>query len=153
MGPSHAEIDDLFAHYGFAIDDDRLEDWLGLFTPDCRYRIVARENWEAGLRIAVVYADGRAMLEDRVAALRRANIYEPQRYRHAIGRALRDPSDAHRARASYHVARIMREGDVDLFSVGEYRIRVASADGRLLIREIDVIYDNARIDTLLALPL
>ena len=153
MAPPRADIDDLFARYGFAIDDDRLEDWLELFVPDCRYRIVARENRDAGLPIAVVYADGRAMLEDRVAALRRANIYEPQRYRHVIGRALRDSHDPDRARAAYHVVRIMREGDADLFSVGEYRIRVTAADVRLLVREIDIIYDNARIDTLLALPL
>ena len=37
-----------------------------------------------------------------------------------------------------------------LFSAGEYR---AAFDGALRIREMTVVYDNARIDTLLALPL
>ena len=54
------------------------------------------------------------------------------------------------ARAGYHVARIMREGDLMLFSTGEYR---AAFDEALRIREMTVVYDNARIDTLLALPL
>ena len=37
-----------------------------------------------------------------------------------------------------------------LFSAGEYR---AVLDADLGIRELTVVYDNARIDTLLALPL
>ncbi len=98
----------------------------------------------------MVYADGRAMLADRVAALRRANVYEAQRYRHVIGRALLDEGPPVSARAGYHVARIMREGDIMLFSAGEYR---AAFDEALRIREMTVVYDNARIDTLLALPL
>ena len=81
-------VDGLFARYAMAIDDDRLEDWLELFAEDCRYRIAARDNVEAGLPVSVVYADGRAMLADRVAALRRANVFEAQRYRHVVGRAL-----------------------------------------------------------------
>ena len=143
-------VDGLFARYAMAIDDDRLEDWLELFAEDCRYRIAARENVEAGLPVSVVYADGRAMLADRVAALRRANVFEAQRYRHVIGRALVDEGPPVSARAGYHVARIMREGDLMLFSAGEYR---AVFDGALRIREVTVVYDNARIDTLLALPL
>ena len=140
-------VDGLFARYAMAIDDDRLEDWLELFAEDCRYRIAARDNVEAGLP---VYADGRAMLADRVAALRRANVFEAQRYRHVIGRALVDEGPPVSARAGYHVARIMRKGDLMLFSAGEYR---AAFDGDLRISEMTVVYDNARIDTLLALPL
>ena len=143
-------IDGLFARYAMAIDDDRLEDWLELFAEDCRYRIASRDNVEAGLPVSAVYADGRAMLADRVAALRRANIYEAQRYRHVIGRALVEAGPPVTARAGYQVARIMREGDVMLFSTGEYR---AAFDEALRIREMTVVYDNARIDTLLALPL
>ncbi len=146
-------IDGLFARYGMAIDDDRLEDWLALFAEDCRYRIASRENVEAGLPVSVVYADGRAMLADRVAALRRANVYEPQRYRHVIGRAAVAPGPPVSGRAGYHVARIMREGDVSLFSVGEYRAAFSGFEGGLRITEMTVVYDNARIDTLLALPL
>ncbi len=75
----------LNAAYADAIDSDRLEDWPNFFVDDCRYVITTAENHRAGLAAGVVWADSRAMLEDRVAALRRANIYERQTYRHILG--------------------------------------------------------------------
>ncbi|MSP98456.1 MAG: anthranilate 1,2-dioxygenase, partial [Betaproteobacteria bacterium] len=35
--------------YAYLIDEDRLEDWVECFTDDCLYRIVPRENLDAGL--------------------------------------------------------------------------------------------------------
>ena len=40
---------DLLAEYGMALDQDRLDDWAALFTDDCDYRIISRENEEQGL--------------------------------------------------------------------------------------------------------
>ena len=47
-------INELFNDYGFFLDEDRLEDWLELFIPECNYSIMPRENLELGLR-AVSY--------------------------------------------------------------------------------------------------
>ena len=47
--------------------------------------ITTAENHREGLPAGIVYADSRAMLEDRVTALRQANVYERHRYRHIIG--------------------------------------------------------------------
>src|SRR5215469_11585341 len=79
------EIDALYADYAHCLDNDELETWPDFFTGDCFYRITSAENFAAGLPIGIVYATSRAMLVDRVMALRKANIYEPQRYRHLIG--------------------------------------------------------------------
>src|SRR5499427_9260610 len=61
-----------------------LDRWPDFFTEDCSYRITSAENYEAGLPLGLIYATSRNMLKDRVSALRQANIYEPQRYRHLV---------------------------------------------------------------------
>ncbi len=62
----------------------RSRHWPEFFTDDCIYRITSAENYEAGLPLGLIYATSKNMLSDRVSALRQANIYEPQRYRHLI---------------------------------------------------------------------
>ena len=68
------------AAYAHAIDSDALEQWPAFFTEECHYRITHIENQREGLAAGLVWADSRAMLEDRIAALREANIYERHHY-------------------------------------------------------------------------
>ena len=76
---------DLLAHYGALIDAAQYEEWLGLFASDCRYQVMPRENWQRGLPAALMFCDSRAMLEDRILALREANKYNIHTDRHLIG--------------------------------------------------------------------
>ena len=80
-----ARVAALNADYAAAIDDDRLEDWPDFFEHDCLYKITSADNLRDGNEAGIVYADSRSMLSDRVLALRRANIYERQTYRHIVG--------------------------------------------------------------------
>lgn len=143
------------AAYAEAIDSDSLERWPSFFTADCHYRITHVENERDGLPAGIVWADSRAMLEDRVAALREANIYERQRYRHLLGIPLLESADAAgaRARTPFMVARIMHTGETVLFATGVYRDRFVREDGRLLLAERVAVCDSTVTDTLLALPL
>jgi hypothetical protein len=77
-------IFDLLAH-GALIDAAQYEEWLGLFASECRYQVMPRENWQHGLPAALMFCDSRAMLEDRVLALREANKYNIHTDRHLIG--------------------------------------------------------------------
>src|SRR6266480_5739245 len=92
------EIAELYADYAHCLDADRLEEWPEFFTEDCTYRVTSAENYEAGLPLGIIYATSKNMLVDRVMALRRANIYEPQRYRHLIS-AMRIEGDEGQALA------------------------------------------------------
>jgi len=144
------------AAYAHAIDSDALEQWPAFFTDDCHYRITHIENEREGLPAGIVYADSRAMLEDRIAALREANIYERQRYRHMLGIPLVESvTDTQTtARTPFMVARIMATGETLLFATGVYQDRfVKSADGKLLLAERVAVCDSTVTDTLLALPL
>ncbi|MGZ5271892.1 MAG: aromatic-ring-hydroxylating dioxygenase subunit beta [Ramlibacter sp.] len=143
------------AAYAQAIDTDALEQWPSFFTEDCLYRITNVENEREGLPSGVVYADSRAMLEDRIAALREANIYERQRYRHLLGIPVVESADEQGAvaRTPFLVARIMHTGETTLFASGEYRDRFRRVGGRLLLAERVAVCDSTVTDTLLALPL
>ncbi|HEY4066366.1 MAG TPA: aromatic-ring-hydroxylating dioxygenase subunit beta [Burkholderiaceae bacterium] len=143
------------AAYCEAIDSDELEKWPTFFTPDCRYRITNVDNEREGLAAGIIYADSRDMLEDRIAALRQANIYERQRYRHLLGMPLISASaggEIH-ARTPFMIARIMLTGETDLFATGVYADRFIEQGDRLLLADRVVVCDSTVTDTLLALPL
>lgn len=147
-------VETLNARYVAAIDDDRLEEWPTFFTDPCRYEIISAENVEQNLPLGVFFADSHAMLNDRVQSLRRANIYESQRYRHVVSSTLilsEEKSLVH-AEANFLVVRIMLDGDMRLFMSGRYRDIVDTAGPVPRFREKRVVFDNRRIDTLLALP-
>jgi len=150
-------VENLLARYVHVIDDDRLEDWPGFFTEQGRYLVTTAENYERGLPLPIIYADSRAMLADRVSALRHANIYEAQRYRHTVSATLVERIDAHTARATsnFQVVRIMHTGESMLFASGRYldRIRLTGEGGQTLFEERIVVLDSRAIDTLLAIPL
>jgi anthranilate 1,2-dioxygenase small subunit len=151
------EIEELFARYVHCIDDDRLEEWPEFFVEAGRYRVTTAENLERNLPLPIIYADSRAMMRDRVAALRQANIYEPQRYRHAVSSLLINRIDAASVRAvsNFHVVRVMQTGDSMLFATGRYldRVRVEGEGGLPQFEERVVVLDSRAIDTLLAIPL
>ncbi len=145
----------LNADYARAIDDDRLEDWPGFFTEKCLYKITSADNHRRGLEAGVIYADTKSMLRDRVAALREANIYERQTYRHLIGlpALVGTEGELTRAETPFLVVRIMRDGTMDLFATGRYLDALMDDAGALRLRERVVVCDSGRFDTLLAIPL
>jgi anthranilate 1,2-dioxygenase small subunit/terephthalate 1,2-dioxygenase oxygenase component beta subunit len=151
-----ALIADLNARYADAIDADRLEAWPDFFLDDGRYRITTAENIAQGLPLSMMYATSRAMLRDRITALREANVYEGQRYRHVLGTPLiaAVEADGLRAQTSFMVARVMRTGETMLFATGCYDDRIVfdTADGARFA-EKTVVLDSRQIDTLLAIPL
>lgn len=142
--------------YAADIDADRLEVWPEFFVEDCLYKITTAENHAEGLAGGVVYADTKGMLRDRVLALRKANIYERQSYRHLIGMPsiLSVGSDGIRSETPFMVARIVRDGETTLFATGRFLDLVRDIpDVGLRFVERIVVCDSSRFDTLLAIPL
>ena len=145
----------LNAEYARAIDDDRLEDWPEFFAEPCLYTITSADNHRRGMPVGIIYADSKGMLKDRVAALREANVYERQSYRHVVGlpAILGERDGAMRAETPFLVVRIMRDGTMALFATGRYLDALVEEAGALRFRERVVVCDSSRIDTLLAIPL
>lgn len=146
----------LNARYARCIDNDQVEQWPEFFLDHCLYVITTADNHAAGMQAGMVYADSRGMLQDRVSALRDANVYEQHRYRHIVGLPLVLEQDAEQARVEtpFLVVRVMRDGMSDLFASGRYLDRVArDAGDELRFAERIVVCDSQNIDTLLVLPL
>jgi anthranilate 1,2-dioxygenase small subunit len=146
----------LFADYGALLDDGCYDEWLALFTADCRYTVVPRENYEQGLPTALIFCDSRAMLEDRIQALHEANKYNIHSDRHVIGLPrilVEHPGGGIEAEAPFAVFQTDQEGETRLFATGLYRDRLAPAGDALRIAEALVLLDTAAVPTLLATPL
>ena len=143
------------ADYARCIDDDRLEEWPSFFVEDCLYKVTTADNHREGLEAGVIFANSRGMLSDRISALRQANIYERQSYRHLIGPPSILSIDAGdvRSEAAFMVARIMRDGTTSLFATGRYLDIWHEEDDVLRLKERIVVCDSSRIDTLMAIPL
>ncbi len=143
------------ADYARCIDDDRLESWPDYFNDPCIYKITTAANHREGLEAGIVFANSRGMLIDRVSALREANVYERQSYRHILGMPsiLSQNVDGVRSETPFLVARIMRGGETDVFATGRYLdLYLLNGESAKLAERI-VVCDSSRIDTLLALPL
>jgi 3-phenylpropionate/cinnamic acid dioxygenase small subunit len=148
-------IHELIAAYVECIDEDRLEEWPDFFVEKCHYLITSRQSHEAGYRHGIVYAASRGMLTDRVLALRRANIFEPHRYRHIVGptRIGKIENGMAAVRSNFIAVRIMHDGEMSLFAAGRYLDRIDISTEPYCFTERLVILDSQNIDTLLVIPL
>lgn len=143
------------AAYIRCIDTGALESWPDFFLDDCLYKVTTAENHKAGFAAGVIYADSKAMLSDRILALRQANVYEKQNYRHIIGlpNVIKNGGDTAECETPFIVVRIMHDGQTDVFATGVYLDTLRDAGGQLKFVQRVVVCDSSRFDTLVALPL
>ena len=141
--------------YARSIDDDRLESWPDYFDDPCTYKITTAANYREGLEAGIVFANSKGMLIDRVSSLREANIYEHHTYRHILGvpSILEEIDGGARSETPFLVARVMRDGETDIFATGRYLDLYRIREGGVKLVERIVVCDSSRINTLLALPL
>tara|TARA_R110002095_G_scaffold148484_3_gene128412 strand:+ start:1650 stop:2135 length:486 start_codon:yes stop_codon:yes gene_type:complete len=149
------EVEDLLNAYTQCIDDDDLENWPNFFTEQCLYRIIPRENHEVGLPVAVIWCDSKGMLNDRVTALRHANVYQVQWYRHIISnpRILSFDGDEIHVQSNYAVFKTCNDGESTVYNVGRYVDVIVRDNGVLKFKERSAIYDTHKITTLMVIPI
>ena len=145
----------LMADYAMAIDEDRLEDWVELFTEDCDYRVVTRENVEQGLPNVLMWCDNKDMLRDRVESYRHVNEYNPHYDRHVLGplRFVAQEDGVCSFDVSYSLFQTTLEGESRLFSVGRYSVEARLESGAARLKAVSVIADTGLVPTLLATPI
>jgi anthranilate 1,2-dioxygenase small subunit len=143
------------AEYAHCIDEGLLEGWPELFLEQCLYLVTTSSNYRQNLDAGLIWADTRGMLRDRVSALRKANIYERQTYRHLCGTPVIVGEDGRQVSSEtpFLVARVVRDGPTDIFATGRYVDRYEVTCDALMLAERIVVCDTSQIDTLLAIPL
>lgn len=148
-------IRDLYDDYAFLLDEGDYDAWLELFTHDCDYRVVARENWERGLPLATVRCDSRAMLADRVDAIRTTQFYAARMMRHFVSavRPAGGDSRATAVTANFLVTETLADEPARVHSVGQYRDHIVADGDDLRFAQKLAIYDAAMVLTSLVIPL
>jgi len=149
------QIEELLARYAHAIDNDALEDWPLFFIEDGQYLVTTRENYANGWPVGIMYCDGRAMMQDRVTALRQAIVFEPHVYRHIVGSTLTSPAadGSYAAESNFHIMRTGADGTVVTYGCGRYLDEIVRYRDQMQFRKRAVVLDSSRIDTLLVIPL
>jgi len=150
-----AAVDEFNARYGKLLDENRLEEWIELFTEDARYTVIAREAHERGLPMGVMSCEGRSMFVDRVVATRKTLIFAPRYLRHIVSRAVVGPfsEGVLRAEASYVVFQTQVERPTEIFQCGRYSDEFVLRDGELRLRQRLCIYDSTIIPNALIFPI
>jgi salicylate 5-hydroxylase small subunit len=137
----------LFTRHGDLLDEELFDEWVDLFTDDCLYLVIPRENVERGLPLAAIRCESKGYLKDRVVAVRETAMYAPRSQRHVIGAAVDHGDGAWTA--SYAVFQTLADQPTTVFSTGRYEARVV--DGRFA--ELHVIYDSTLVDNSIVKPI
>jgi 3-phenylpropionate/cinnamic acid dioxygenase small subunit len=149
-----AAVRDFYDEYYAALDDGELERWPDLFTEDCLYRVIPRENYERGYTLCTMQAESRGMLQDRVAGLLRTQMFAPRYYRRFPGPLRLLSADGNAARVRHNLLMVQtlidRQTEIVLAAVC-HDVLVADAD-RLRLRERIVVFDSEMVPNSLVYP-
>jgi 3-phenylpropionate/cinnamic acid dioxygenase small subunit len=144
----------LYDAYADCIDEERYDKWPEFFEDVCFYQITTREAHRNSMPIGIIQCNSKGMLIDRISSMRKANIFEPQRYRHLLGALHVEATDdgAIRARMGFGVVRILESGDSMLFLSGVWHDEIVETAEGLRFRKKIAVLDSSRVDTLIVVP-
>ncbi len=147
-------VRDFFDDYYNALDDVRLEEWPAFFTEDCIYRVIPRENHEAGYTLCTIYAESRGMLTDRVMGLTRTQMYAPRSYRRFPGplRIVSRGEDSIRVRHNLLVVQTLIDKQTEIVLAAVCHDVLVAEAGQLRLRERIVVFDSEMIPNSLIYP-
>ena len=145
----------LYARYASVVDAADWEAWCDLFTDDCEYRLVPRENHERGLPLATLAFESKGMLKDRAYAIRETLFHDPYYQRHIVGapRILRVEGDNFHCEANYAVFRTKLSELTTVFNVGRYLDLVVRTPQGLRFASRICIYDSEMIPNSIIYPI
>ena len=145
----------LYAGYASVVDAADWDAWCELFTDDCIYRLVPRENHERGLPLATLSFESKGMLKDRAYAIRETLFHDPYYQRHVVGapRVLRVEGDVFHCEANYAVFRTKLSALTTVFNVGRYLDTVVRTAQGLKFASRLCIYDSELIPNSIIYPL
>jgi len=147
-------IEDLYAAYVAALDERRYDDWLALFTEDCSYRLVSRENYERGLELSLLAFESKGMLQDRIFGIRETLFHEPYYQRHLIANFVFTPDDgAIAVQANYVVIRTKPAQPSEVYNTGRSRDRIVPTPDGFRFAERVCVFDSELILNSLIYPI
>lgn len=147
----HAFYDDYFE----ALDEGRFEEWIDFFVEDCLYRIMPRENYEAGMGLCIMQGDSKAMLQDRVHVLTKTLVFSPRYCRRFYSglRVVGEEGGAFLVRQNVQVIQTMinKPSHILACGVGHDRV-VRDHSGALKFAERTLVVDTEMVSNSFVYP-
>jgi 3-phenylpropionate/cinnamic acid dioxygenase small subunit len=156
VGPGAREaVAELYADYVEALDEGGIERWPELFTEDGEYLLIAKENHDRGLPLALMRCESRGMLTDRAASIARLSTHAPRVLRHVVGplRARPGPDGGLAVSAPYLVLQTLLDEETRVLSCGRYLDEVVDRGAGLRFRRKVTVYDNPLVPNSIVYPL
>ena len=153
-GLGRGAVRDFYDEYYAVLDDGELERWPDLFTSDCLYRVIPRENYERGYTLCTMQAESRGMLQDRVTGLLRTQMFAPRYYRRFPGplRLLGVDGDAVRVRHNLLIVQTMIDRQTEIVLAAACHDLLVAEPDRLRLRERIVVFDSEMVPNSLVYP-
>ena len=154
--PAYAALLALNARYADALDNggERLDEWPGLFTEACSYKLQSRENFDRGLPLALIALESQGMMKDRVYGITQTIYHGPYYTRHVVGaaRVLGEAEGVIRAEANYAVFRTKPGDASEVYNVGRYIDAIARTPEGLRFASRLCVYDSEMVLNSLIYP-
>ena len=148
------EIEDLYAEYADVLDTEDLERWPELFVEDAFYDVIPRENYERDMPLAIMRCESRAMMQDRVRAIRETLMFEPRYVRHLISsfRIAANGDGKIDVTANYAVLETLPDEMTKVLNAGRYVDMLVREDGKLRFKQKRCVYDSSVVPNSLVYP-
>ena len=148
------EVRDLYDAYYATLDDVDLHAWPEHFTEECVYRVIPRENYEAGYTLCTMQAESRGMLKDRVTGLTRTQMYAPRYYRRfpTAPRIVGEEGGVVSVRHNLLIVQTMVDKQSDIVLSGVCYDKIVRDGDRLRFAERIVSFDSEMIPNSLVYP-
>ncbi|HEX5082196.1 MAG TPA: aromatic-ring-hydroxylating dioxygenase subunit beta [Blastocatellia bacterium] len=149
------EFEELLTDYVECLDEGRLEKWPEFFSEGGVYKLIGRENVEQGLPLATMSCDSKAMMKDRVTAIRKALFYSPRYLRHLTSnlKIVGQEGAAWTAQANYVVFQTLQDEETKVFNAGKYIDKIVLEGGKYRFKEKIVVYDTVQIPGMIVIPI
>ena len=146
-------IMDLYAAYTAALDEGRYKDWADCFSARAEYRLTTKENHERGLPIAIIYCDGKGMIDDRAFTTTETTISQPRALRHIVsGMAVQADGDGYRVGADFLILQTMLDRMTEVVMSGRYIDRVIIDGERFVFESRICVTDTLLYPTSIVAP-
>lgn len=152
----HQRVAELYARHSEIISDDLLEQWPGLYTEDCVYKLTSRVNFDRKLPLCTILCESRGALLDRVTAIRNTMVFAPRSVIHTVSNARlveTTPDGTLVARSMFCVWQTLVDGQSHLQLVGRSFDRIVVQGDTLRFAERLAIFDSELVPGSIVYPI
>ena len=147
----HSEIEQFLYHEAWLLDQDRLDEWLALYTDDATYWIPLEANQVDPLTTSSIVYDDRRLLEVRVRQFQhpRAHARIPApRTVHQVGnvRVIETGGRDVRVGSTLVLVEYRRERQRLWGAIVEHRLRRTAEGLRIAAKRVDLVNSEAELD-------